>query len=64
MTVRDLLENALIGAVSMNNQMELDQIEDLLRRWKSEYDTDVELISFAQAYPDEQMLITDPDLPF
>lgn len=64
MTVRDLLENALIGAVSMNNQTELDQIKDLLRRWKSEYDTDVELISFAQAFPDDEMLITDPDLPF
>lgn len=64
MTVRDLLENALIGAVSMNNQMELDQIKDLLRRWKSEYHTDVELISFAQAFPDDEMLITDPDLPF
>ena len=23
-----------------------------------------ELLSFAQAFPDEQMLITDPDLPF
>lgn len=64
MTVRDLLENALIGAVSMNNQIELDQIKDLLRIWKREYDTDVELISFAQAFPDDQMLITDPDLPF
>lgn len=64
MTVRDLLENALIGAVSMNNQIELDQIKDLLRRWKSEYETDVELISFAQAFPDDEMLITDPDLPF
>ena len=64
MTVRDLLENALIGAVSMNNQIELDQIKDLLRRWKSEYDTDVELISFAQAFPDDEMRITDPDLPF
>ena len=64
MTVRDLLENALIGAVSMNNQIELDQIKDLLRRWKSEYDTDVELVSFAQAFPDDEMLITDPDLPF
>lgn len=64
MTVRDLLENALIGAVSMNNQMELDQIKDLLRRWKSEYNTDVELISFTQAFPDDEMLITDPDIPF
>lgn len=59
MTVRDLLENALIGAVSMNNQIELDQIKDLLRRWKSEYNTDVELISFAQAYPDDEILFTD-----
>ena len=64
MTVRDLLENALIGAVDLNNQIERDQIRDLLRRWKSEYDTDVELISFAQQFPDDEMLITDPDLPF
>ena len=64
MTVRDLLENALIGAVDLNNQIERDQIRDLLRRWKSEYDTDVELISFAQHFPDDEMLITDPDLPF
>lgn len=64
MTIRDLLENALIGAVSMNNQLELDQIKDLLRRWKSEYNTDVELVSFAQAFPDDELLITDPDLPF
>ena len=64
MTVRDLLENALIGAVSMNNQIELEQIKDLLRRWKIEYNTDIELVSFAQAFPDEQLLITDPDLPF
>ncbi len=64
MTVRDLLENALIGALSMNNQMELEQIKDLMRRWKPEYSTDIELVSFAQAFPNERFLITDPDLPF
>lgn len=52
MTLRDLLENALIGAVVMNNELELDQIRDLMKVWKREYKTDVDLINFSQAYPD------------
>lgn len=59
MTLRDLLENALIGAVTLENKLEQDQIRDLMRVWKREYETDVDLINFAQAYPDR-----DPDLPF
>ena len=59
MTLRDLLENALIGAVTLENKLEQDQIRDLMRVWKREYETDVDLINFAQAYPDRY-----PDLPF
>ena len=59
MTLRDLLENALIGAVTLENRLEQDQIRDLMRVWKREYETDVDLINFAQAYPDRY-----PDLPF
>ena len=59
MTLRDLLENALIGAVTLENKLEQDQIRDLMRVWKREYETDVDLINFAQAYPDR-----DLDLPF
>ena len=59
MTLRDLLENALIGAVTLENKLERDQIRDLMRVWKREYETDVDLINFAQAYPDR-----DLDLPF
>lgn len=59
MTLRDLLENALIGAVTLENKLEQDQIRDLMRVWKREYETDIDLINFAQAYPDR-----DLDLPF
>lgn len=59
MTLRDLLENAMIGAVTLENKLEQDQIRDLMRVWKREYETDVDLINFAQAYPDR-----DLDLPF
>lgn len=59
MSLRDLLENALIGAVTLENKLEQDQIRDLMKVWKIEYETDVDLINFSQAYPDR-----DPDLPF
>lgn len=61
MTVRDLLENALIGAVTLDNPIERDQIRDLLRQWKSEYNTDIELVSFTQAFPDPNITFSfDP----
>lgn len=62
MTVRELLENALIGAVTLENRIECDQIRDLLRQWKSEYNTDVDLISFAQAFPDTPDIFQNIDV--
>ena len=60
MTVRELLENALIGAVTMDNALERDQIKDLMRRWKNEYNTDIELISFTQVFPSYEIDIFTP----
>ena len=64
MTVHEFFTYALVGAITFEYPAEIDQIQHLMRQWHSEWDTDIELVSFAQAFPDEPMLITDPDLPF
>ena len=53
MTVNDLLEYALIGAAEFGNDSEKDHIAELLWRWRSESNTNVDLISFSQAFPSD-----------
>ena len=62
MTVHEFFTYALIGAVTFEYKLDVDQIQSLMRRWRSEGNTDIELVSFAQAFPDEQIRFTDPDL--
>ena len=64
MTIQDLFTYAVIGAVTFDHKLESEQIQHLMRKWHSEWHTDVELVSFAPAFPEDDMRIADPDLPF
>ena len=51
MTLKDLFEFAIIGAVDLGKSENLTQLRDLYRRWRREENTDVDLIDFKQAFP-------------
>lgn len=55
MRLRELLDYALIGAIDLENKLDVDQIKSLLKIWKSEWNTDIDLISFRQAFPDNEL---------
>ena len=51
MTLRDLFEFALVGAADLGESKDIAQLHELWWRWRSEENTDVDLIDFKQAYP-------------